>query len=289
MNLVIIGNCQARPLKDIINQINQQVTVIDTPIVHLLKAHEKDEVYATLDSADHIVTQLIADTYPCDYIRTNTLKTAFPNKVTTILNLYYAGYTPDWTYVRIPQLGTLQGPMGDYHNTTIIESWLKALTTTQTASLLFDERYNQEKYAGIASTSLIELNKREGLVDIGIVDFISEQMSKQRLFFTFNHPCYCLLQEYATRILRRMGVKEADIKPVEDAKEPLDPFIPPLNPGMDFNFPIENTFKGKCVEGIHNNGVTLGATKFYSAEELVDTFYEIYTQNASSIKAKYAS
>jgi hypothetical protein len=286
--IVIIGNCQARPLKHIIEAISDEVEVIGTPIVHLLKEEHKAETDALLKDADTIVTQVIADNYPCQYIQTSKLKTLYSDKLFTILNLFYSGYTPDWLYVRVPGKGTLKGPMGDYHNLTIIESWLAGKTIKQTAHLLFDEEFNKNKYQPQVEASLKELSNRESQANVPIVDFIFDNLKKERLFFTFNHPSVFLLKEYARRILETIDIDYSKSKLLRAMSEPLSQFIPALNSGVGFDFPIIKEFKGVEVETDGNNITTKGSC-VYTPEQLVQIYFDIYSSNEALLKDKYAT
>lgn len=289
MNIVIVGNCQARPLKQIIEAISTNATVIATPIVHLLKDEDEPGVALDLERADIIVTQLIADNYPCKFIQTNKLKLSYPNKVVTILNLFYAGYTPDWMYVRIHGKGTLRGPMGDYHNSTIVDSWLKKLSVTETTKLLFDKEYNYNRYNQAVLTSMNELASREHDVDVSIVDFIKNNLSKTRLFYTFNHPCLSLLIEYAKRILHSINVTIDNEQNSIGMSEPLNQFIPPLNSGVEFDFPIIQEFKGQEVTNINGSDITTSVSKTYTPETIVELYFSIYSQNETIIRDKYGA
>jgi hypothetical protein len=286
--IVIVGNCQARPLKQIIDSISDEVDVIGTPIVHLLKDENESETKALLDQADTIITQVIADNYPCKYIQTSRLKADYPHKVVTILNLFYSGYTPDWLYVRIPGKGTLKGPMGDYHNLTIIEAWLAGKNIEQTTLLLFDEKFNQDKYQASVEASLAELSDRESQANVPIVDFIFDNLKKERLFFTFNHPSVFLLKEYARRILTTINIHYSKSKLLESMPEPLNQFIPALNPGVGFDFPIIKEFKGLEVE-IHGDNITNKGLFIYTPVQLVQSYFDIYSSNEDLIKDKYGS
>jgi hypothetical protein len=286
--IVIIGNCQARPLKSIIELISDEVEVIGTPIVHLLKDENKAETDALLTAADTIVTQVIADNYPCQYIQTNKLKALYSDKLLTILNLFYSGYTPDWLYIRVPGKGTLGGPMGDYHNLTIIEAWLAGKTTEQTTHLLCDVEFNKDKYLPQAEASLRELSNRESQANVPIVDFISDNLKKERLFFTFNHPSVFLLKEYARRILEALDIKYSKSKLLQSMPEPLNQFIPVLNPGVGFDFLIAKEFKGVAVKNTAD-GITSNGPCVYTPEQLVQSYFDIYSSNQDLIKDKHGS
>jgi len=143
IKVVVVGNCQARPLAKLLESLNPRITVTTTAIVHLLKNEQWDEYRQAFEEADLIVSQLVFDTYPCEFVRTNYLKECYGEKVVSIVNLYFTGYTPDWFYIRIPGKGTLRGPMGDYHNRTIMKSWREGVSVHVAASRLRDPEYNQ--------------------------------------------------------------------------------------------------------------------------------------------------
>ncbi|WP_158967012.1 WcbI family polysaccharide biosynthesis putative acetyltransferase [Paraglaciecola sp. L3A3] len=289
MRIVIVGNCQARPLKEIIEALGNDVTVISTPIVHLLKDEDEQSIDADMIEADIIVTQLIADNYPCKFIQTNKLKQKYPNKIVTILNLFYSGYTPDWMYIRVPGKNTLKGPMGDYHNSTIVDSWLAGRTIHETAERLFDKQYNYDRYNKDVILSMNELSSREENVDVKIVDFIQSNLTSKRLFFTFNHPCLFLLVEYAMRILKKIGYPENLDSSNLQMNEPLSQFIPPLNSGVDFDFPVVKEFKGLEIAAIDGSEITTAGEKFYSPSEIVELYFSIYAENEDVIRSKYGA
>ena len=90
MKLVVIGNCQARPLADYIEKLVPTIQVTATPIVHLLKDSDEATYRDVLDEADVIVTQLISDNYPCKFIRTSEIKRLYSDKTYTLLTFISA-------------------------------------------------------------------------------------------------------------------------------------------------------------------------------------------------------
>lgn len=274
-----MGNCQARPIAKILESLNPTIEVTAIAIVHLLKSEQFSEYQQDLEKADLIVSQLVFDTYPCDFVQTNFLKSTYGSKVVSIVNLYFAGYTPDWFYLRIPERGPLRGPMGDYHNRTVFESWQQG-KKAEKASFLLEDCYYNERYLPEVEESLLTLKKREDLVDVAIADFIEKYFRRKRLFFTFNHPTMFLLRQYCKRILKESGIRVQKkwFSFVKDA-ELLDQFVPLVNPavalpagnevgkhlGVDFKIRPESL-------------VTIGVRKEYTSLEIVKSYYHIYNQ-----------
>lgn len=120
LKLAVIANCQARPIAFLLENAFDNVKVVTTAIVHLLKDEQAEEYEQHFASADFIITQKIADNYPCQFIQTATLRKKYSHKIIEIPNLFYRGYNPELKYYRIPGQGTLTGPMGDYHNELIL-------------------------------------------------------------------------------------------------------------------------------------------------------------------------
>jgi hypothetical protein len=275
--VVVVGNCQARPIADLLVKMSTEIEVIKVAIVHLLNSDQEDEYLPFFEDADFIITQLIQSNYPCDFVRTNVLKEKYNDKVVTIINLFFSGYTPDWIYVRLPGKGTLKGPMGDYHNKTIMECWSAGMSVQKTAEVLSDVEFNSSRYSDTVLKSLAELNKREKFVDVKICDFINDNYLSKRLFFTFNHPTLELLVEYAQRIIKFLSLSISCNQPM--IREPLDQIILLLNRGVGFFLPLETEYKGFEVEEFSPN-IVLGKSKKYAAHELVEQFFNLYSVNS---------
>jgi hypothetical protein len=287
MKVAIVGNCQARPLGRYLSLLKPEIEIVATPIVHLLKEHERDDCLRSLEQADFIISQNIADSYPCSFIRTSLLKQQFGDKVNTILNLYFSGYTPDLLYIRHPTVGTLRGPLGEYHSKTILDGWLLGIDPKQVVNWLSDPFYNQQEYAEQQSISLAELKDRELSVDIKITDFIQHNLLKQRLFFTFNHPCALVLTEYAQRILEYKIGERGDLTKCLKLPEQLDQIIPKLAmPVAELNGNSDK-HKGQAVTNVVGPDVSISEAKYYTDIELVECFYHIYAKNDQFIREKY--
>ena len=278
IKIVVVGNCQARPLAKILESLNPKINVTAMAIVHLLKDKQFEEYRPAFDEADLIVSQLVFDAYPCEFVRTNFLIKHYGSKVISIVNLYFSGYTPDWFCPRIPGVGVLKGPMGDYHNRTILEAWCSGEAAEIACSKLTDKKHNQ-KYVLQIERSFNELLDREKDVDVPITDAILSRYRKERLFFTFNHPSMVLIREYAERILGQAGISNKrslrSLFKVKD-RELLNQLIPLANPAN--GLPAGQEVKHKGVDFVFDEDhiVKTGRKKYYDSRAIVEKFYLIY-------------
>ncbi|WP_298637058.1 WcbI family polysaccharide biosynthesis putative acetyltransferase [uncultured Umboniibacter sp.] len=280
--VVVVGNCQARPIAALLEQMSDQVEVIKVAIVHLLNKTNEEEYRQAFRDADFIIAQLVAPNYPCEFVRTVALKELYPKKVITIVNLFYAGYTPDWFYIRRPNFGTLRGPMGDYHNKTIFKAWLERKTKSEAMALVTDKSFNSQEYLPIVHKSLVELKNREQEADVKIAYYIEENYLKRRLFFTFNHPSKELLVEYTKQVLIFLDIivtVDSDI----DMREPLNQFIPQVNVAVPISIDRADNYKGSSVLTVDGWNVDVHGSEIYSLRGLVDVFYSIYSQNETEL------
>jgi len=283
IKVVVIGNCQARPIATLLEQMGVKVEVIKIAIVHLLSNEQKNEYEHFFKDADFIIAQVIADNYPCSFVTTKYLKVHYPGKVINIVNLYFSGYMPELRYIRLNGKGTLRGPLADYHNQTIYDCWKEKQTQQYTHARLEDSVFNKNKYGLLFEKSLSELSCREGATDIRIVNFIKNNLHIQKLFFTFNHPSLNLLIEYVKEILVFIDIKYT-LQPVSCIKEPLGQFTAPINIHIkdliDIEFKDITVFKGLAridsPEGFIYKGF-----KDYTSEEFISESFINYDKNES--------
>lgn len=280
--VVIVGNCQARPLSELLKMMSNKIEVLDVIIVHLSKASDFLKYKSSLDQADYIISQKIADNYPCDFVRTKFLKEEYPNKLVTIINLYYSGYNPDWGYMRVPNFGVLRGAMGDYQNKTIFNAWKQGKSVEESVFSLTSKLFNK-KYSGVSEKSILEMTNREKECDVKIVDYIKKRYLNQRLFFTFNHPNVSLLKAYSIAILDFLCIEKNSLD--IDIPERLNQFIPLVNPIVDNLYDKSKQHKGVSYI-LLNDGVKISNSKSYTNNELVLSFYEVYEHFSEALALK---
>lgn len=263
--IVVVGNCQARPLAMAFEDLGVDVEVTGVAIVHLLNSDQLGEYQPKFEEADYIVAQLVADNYPCEFIRTKFLREQYGHKLVSIVNLYFSGYSPDWGYIKAPGVGPLKGPIGDYHNKVIYSCWKSGLTRNSAKSAYRNR--SEFGFKNVAEASLHELAMRESGLDIKITDFISSEWKKEKLFHTFNHPSGSLLIEYSKRILERLDIELA------------------ANSYKDWNplgkFELPSIVKVGAVQDQETCTVIQEGGKYsFSADDIVDQFYSLYDNSS---------
>jgi hypothetical protein len=222
--IVVVGNCQARPIATLLEAMSHEVEVTKVAIVHLLNSDQESEYSPFFEDADYIIAQLVNDNYPCEFVRSDNLSNQYGKKVIKIINLFFNGYFPDWKYLRIPNRGTLHGPMGDYHNSIIFNGWKNKEPIDSVVKKLNSETYYSKIYTDAETASLTELVIREKRADVDIVSYIKSAYKENKLFFTFNHPSLELLSKYTKNILARLKLSFSN-QDFKEENEPLDNII----------------------------------------------------------------
>jgi len=288
LKIAVVANCQARPIAFLLENALDNVQVITIAIVHLLKNEQAKEYEKHFEDADFVITQKIADSYPCEFIHTTKLRKVYGHKIIEIPNLFYRGYNPELRYYRIPEKGTLTGPLGDYHNELIFNCWAQGGTVTSALKALNDEDIWADKYSFVAEQSLLELSNREKELDIEVSDILQEKVDKKRLFYTFNHPCLEMLLEVVKRISVLLSRKLKLTFNTSNLAEPLNQFYVPISPhaARIIGFNLDNDTVVNCrglKKNVHGQYSVRG---FYSIPELIEEFFKNYDDNRKLIHAK---
>ncbi|MDQ1339783.1 MAG: hypothetical protein QG567_937 [Campylobacterota bacterium] len=286
IKIVVIGNCQSRPIARCLSLLNSNIVITSIAVVHLLKSEQIDEYEKYFEEADYIVAQLVADDYHCEFVRTCELKKKYAFKLVSIVNLYYQGYNPELMYLRNTSQGTLKSPLGEYHNKTIVDSWKKSLSIEECLNLCNDFEYNQQMYSGIAEKSINELKNREKSADVLIADLIDKELVSRRLFFVFNHPSIWLIKEMCIRILEKLDIEIPHKNKTLNIPELLDKIIVPVNiyakESLGLSFEDVYDFQGVGCKIDAKGDVTTYGQHRYTFEELVKKYYEIYDKALAS-------
>lgn len=281
LKIVVVGNCQARPISNLLEKSCNNLHIIQTVVAHLVSKNESKNILQYFHETDFIVSQYISDDYKVDSLTTNFLRSSFSNKLILIPNLYFKGYTPDLTYLRLKS-GTLSGPLGDYHSLIIYESWKSGKSIAEAcASYLADEIW-EEKYKYTASESLLELRKREKELHIEITDVIASYLRDKRLFYTFNHPSLFLLKKLVEKILILINCNDKNNLNIERIKEPLDQFVVPVN-----KFSVSQLKINNIALNHQYFQATIEMQRIrYELEEIVTAFFTHYDSKRLVLKDK---
>lgn len=289
--VAVVGNCQARPLAAALQRLVPGLEVASTSIVQLLKDEDEPEHARGYESADAIFAMQVRDDYRCTFVRTSTLRERYGEKVKVWPNLYFAGYNPELLYVRDDDHRPISGPLGDYHLRTIHEAWLDGQPEVRAAERVLDVDANRARYESVPAESFAELERRATSSDLDIIGWVRERVWQERLFFTFNHPAWRLIEESARRLALGASLElqpdfEFSPRYPWSEQEPLGQFRAPLNPwvlsAFTPGFDDEVAYRGIATRAGLGHAVGTGKVHEYGLEELVGAFYVAYAGAALS-------
>jgi len=225
MRAIVIANCQAQPISDLIKGMQPSLQVADPIILHLAVAADADRHHEELTRAVYIFAQLTSDAFKPDHLSTQSLRSAFSGKVIVWPNIFYAGQQPFLRYFTHPEGGRMLGPCEAMYDLRWYRTWLHTGRVEPEAVLQADPKL----VAQTARESLAALRKRDALADVAIADLIDEDPRSVPIIYTFNHPRSILLAEVANRLLEKAGFR-ADAPPYMGSREPLGRY---RVPGID--------------------------------------------------------
>ncbi len=271
MKVLVIGNCQARPLGNLIAKYtNHDVT--EPIILHLSKDAEAQEHQDRIAQADLVLAQATAPGFRPGHLRSDLLKQTGSGsgagtgsgRVVVWPNVFFAGQHPYLRYLTHSQFGRVLGPMEATHDIRLLDVWFQSRKGVTFNPALSEAGCEQRVY----DTSLRELRAREQNCDVIISDLVETHFETQRLFFTFNHPSLWLLTRLAERILATVG--ETQVIDSSDMKEPLNLFRPP------WRFMDESPLQGLAVDLSTEGKVTLGKACAYSQADFEEMAFACY-------------
>jgi len=278
MKIVVIGNCQARPVASILQKTGE-FEILDTIILHLASNSEALKHNHIIETADFIITQNTADNFAVDHLRSSALKDAFGEKVIIWPNIFYAGQQPFIRYFTVNGIGRLFGPLEAMHDLRIFWDWWEKTYGASIRPEISDHEFSSVMKAN----SLSELKHREQACDVSISDVIEEHGENEKLFFTFNHPRLRLLNEVCRRILSNIGTNKSVIHENLDDKEPLSRFIVPsawATPEGPRETYVGNDFTLETGGRL----IMRNERKNYTVDELRDAFFQCYDHAKEDLK-----
>ena len=278
LKIVVVGNCQARPIGYCLSKYNKNFNILEPLIVHLLTNSDIEVINHTLIEADVIVSQQLNKSYHIECLRTENLKQQYGAKLVVIPNIFLTKYCPDLVYISSPDLGRLPSMLDIYHSRIIFEAWSSNENIASTISRLDDKDYWNNEYRDNVSKSISELEKRDMESDITVSDIIENVSEKDRPFFTFNHPSNRVLAALSKRIL--MHINEPWTSNLNINREPLSSIIAPIFEGAKKAFDYKFDGPSYCVgfKPILNDGevVSRGIRKIMSNRDFVEYSFDLY-------------
>ncbi len=259
---------------------SQDLQITRLEPVFLMNATHHQPVYDALDAADVIFAQRISDEFKLDWLASAQISKTFGDKVVVWPNIYFDGYFPGVNYVYHGTYGKLLSPLLEYHFTQVMVAHKAGHSIDAAISAFAGEGLLAASPDPFAQ-SIAQLQAREEDTDVVISDFIAEQASKQRLFYTPNHPVNILLGEMLSRLTRKAGL-EIDIARSVAIPYQLDEVYIATSPAVvqkyNLSFDTEAHYRGREVVSVHESVVLLGDRKDYDVRQLVEAFYRLYDQ-----------
>lgn len=275
--ILFVGNCQVRPIESLLKHLSE-VKKTQNIIVHLANNSERVQHEKLLNSADVIISQQIHDNYRCETVRSSIIKERHQKKIIFIPNLFYKGYTPDLCYLRLRGEGTLNGPLGDYHSSIILNSWKDGISIEDTIQIYRSSKTWKNHYWDVANDSLAEYKQRESSLDIKLTKFIENNLSKKQLFFTFNHPSKLLIIKLVEKIATYLELKRTG-NSITQFAEPLNLVQVPIHRFTQKQ--LELKFDGPTK--FHGVSKCTNEKQTYRLKKLVTLFFQKYENNKNAI------
>lgn len=268
MKVLVIGNCQARPIAALLGRV-PDIEILDVYLIHLAHDKPSSEIMQRVNEADLVLSQQTFGTTWQEYLRSNILAERFPEKTLVWPNVFFTGQQPYLRYATHPKRGRLLSPLTEYHDLFLLRDWYR-----HRKGLDFSKEIMAPSFADdLAEASLDTLRRRETLCDVGVSDLIEARYRTERLFFTFNHPRLWLLAKLAERALDRIG-KPCRID-ISGMREPLDrvrPFFALPKHEAD----REVQFQGVEIDLGTPGKVSLGSAVHYSRKDLWEVTFAGY-------------
>lgn len=185
-----------------IHHATSELEIINAPRVHQLQNGNDQIAMQCVADADIILHQPLSDRFGA--LESRKMREAFPEKrFVSFPSIFFGGVFPQLVYLRLPQGGTLKGPLSDYHDSRILNSYLQNETIEQCI-----ERMSTTTTEDIDhyEAALKESVSRDDGVDLPIMDVILEELTSGPTLYTFNHPNNRVLWSVVERALNLVGI-----------------------------------------------------------------------------------
>lgn len=266
MKILVTGNCQARPLGQLLAQHTDH-EVLDPIILHLSDDTQRAAHAERIAQADLVLAQATAAVFEPSHLRSDVLRDTRPGQVLVWPNIFFTGQHPYLRYMTHNRDGRIIGPMEATHDMRIVNAWFEDRRGAPFSTAITQAGYEDT----VQAASLRDLRAREQTCDVTISDLIEAHFETQRLFFTFNHPSRWLLTRLCERLLDTMG--QGQRLPAE-GREPLSQYQPPWRFGPDA--PLQ----GRQVDTSVPGKVTLGPVRPYTYAQYQTAAFACYDHMA---------
>lgn len=286
---VIVANCQARSLSQIVKLARPDWEHLGDIVVHLSKPDEEEQHHKLLRDADVIFAQLVQDHYPIRHLATSRLAKAFGNAVLRWPNLFFHGQNTDTINLTAPRGARLTGPLIEYHSLITYRSWLAGRPVSECIASIRDEDADPEPFRRRADQSLALLRERETEADVGVADYVERRFRRERLFHVFNHPTSRMMTRLARLLLGKLRADISEIPSPDVLGEPLGHYVPLMPPAvaraLELRFPTSMFARGVDLNISDDGAITRGRPRVWRLEDFVATSYRCYDAQAEAARA----
>lgn len=225
---IVYGNCQAEPLRRILDAApGFTYPTLALPPVHLMRADEADALRRLLPHIGLFIAQPVRDGYRELPLGSEQMGALVNGRVIGIVQLFYRGLYPFQAYVRHRGY---EAPRSEYDDLRFLYCAAKGFDARHAACWLREYEPPRDVVAQVAAESRAELGRREqqfGL-EVRAAARIDDPELHGQSFYTINHPRLPLLRIVAEGICRTLGLPfELRIK-----REPLSRILTPLEPAV---------------------------------------------------------
>ena len=283
LNVLVIGNCQARPIGHCLSQLNSNITILEPLIVHLLQQCDIEVIQQKLALADVVISQQLNDSYHIEILKTKTLRQQMGSKLVVIPNIFLTKFCPDLVYISSPEIGRITSMLDIYHSRTVFNSWTSKESIENVVNKLNDKYFWLEQYENEVIKSVDELQKRDTNSDLTVYDVIEQVAEKSKPFYTFNHPSNEVLSLLSKKILSY--INESCTGRIKLIKEPLAVIVAPTFTGaasaFDYRYEATNYCVGFQPKVSDGKIISKGIRKVLSNLEFVKYSFELYDKTLS--------
>lgn len=215
MNVLILSNCQGRPLAHAWKAMRPEDRVSRAYIPEF-------DVDSTLASrflevakrADLLLYIPVSEDYPASFVRKSNISVLPTPVKIRIPCLFFPALHPDLVYIKLDEGGCLSGPMSDYHSLAVARSFLQGLPVAEALENLRNAAaIDQAEVETGVDESLRNLYQRESECDVSVSDLINQDFRKHLLFYSINHPTNTLIVGLLERVFRLLGLTHAKLMP----------------------------------------------------------------------------
>lgn len=221
---VVLGNCQAEPLAQLLRSgpVSERFEIVSIPPVHLIDADQTEALHHILRRAGLLVAQRVRDGYRGLEIGTAELERSLPDAATRVHFpvMYFEGLYPYQVYVRHRGDTSESAPRTSYADLRVIVAAARGIFGEEGVGYARSLIAGADSIRMNAERSLGFLREREVELDVAATDGMSGLS-----FHTVNHPSNELIRHVGDGVAKVLGTSTRHAVP---AKQYLDDIYTPF-------------------------------------------------------------